>query len=152
MREALGVACALATALLVSACGGAPSVDGGAADEPTVVDQDDAANDGAADDAVADAKPEAAAADGEAAPADFRAMMDAYEAFVNEYVDFMETYQESDNLVVMAADYASMMTRLSEFNDQLEAIDEESLSADDYAYYIEVMNRCNQRMLEVSGV
>lgn len=90
--------------------------------------------------------------DGSAAggSSDFRATMDAYEAFMNEYCDFMETYSsDSSNIVAMATDYADMMSRYEDAMEQIDAIDENSLSADDLAYYIEVMGRVNARLLEV---
>lgn len=81
---------------------------------------------------------------------DFRATMDAYEAFMNEYCDFMETYSsDSSNVVSMAVDYADMMSRYSDMTEQIDAIDENSLSADDLAYYTEVMGRVNARLLEI---
>ena len=81
---------------------------------------------------------------------DFRATMDAYEAFMNEYCDFMETYSsDSSNVVCMALDYADMMSRYSDMTEQIDAIDENSLSADDLAYYTEVMGRVNARLLEI---
>lgn len=82
--------------------------------------------------------------------ADFRATMDAYEAFMNEYCDFMETYSaDPNNVVAMASDYADMMGRYAEFSEQIEAVDENSLSADDLAYYTEVMGRVTARLAEV---
>lgn len=81
---------------------------------------------------------------------DFRSTMDAYESFMNEYCDFMESYGSNPgNAVSMAADYASMMSRYSDFMSQVDAIDENSLSADDLAYYNEVMARVNTRLLEI---
>lgn len=81
---------------------------------------------------------------------DFRATMDAYEAFMNEYCDFMETYSsDSSNIVAMATDYADMMSRYEDAMEQIDAIDENSLSADDLAYYTEVMGRVSARLLEV---
>ncbi len=81
---------------------------------------------------------------------DFRATMDAYEAFMNEYCDFMETYSsDSSNVVAMATDYANMMSRYSDMTEQIDAIDESSLSAEDLAYYTEVMGRVNARLLEI---
>ena len=95
--------------------------------------------------------PEApATTSGAAGTSDFRATMDAYETFMNEYVDFMLAYSsDSSNVVSMALDYADMMARYSEFADQVDAIDENSLSADDLAYYMEVMGRVNARLLEI---
>lgn len=81
---------------------------------------------------------------------DFRATMDAYEAFMNEYCDFMETYSsDSGNVVGMAVDYASMMSRYAEWAEKVEAIDESTLAAEDYAYYVEVMGRVTARLAEV---
>lgn len=81
---------------------------------------------------------------------DFRATMDAYEAFMNEYCDFMETYSsDSSNIVAMATDYADMMSRYEDAMEQIGTIDENSLSADDLAYYTEVMGRVNARLLEI---
>lgn len=84
------------------------------------------------------------------ASTNFRATMDAYEAFMNEYCDFMETYSsDSSNVVGMAADYADMMSRYSDMTEQIDAIDEGSLSAEDLAYYMEVTSRVNARLLEI---
>lgn len=81
---------------------------------------------------------------------DFRATMDAYEAFMNEYCDFMATYSgDSGNVVSMALDYASMMSRYAEWAEKVDAIDEGSLSTEDYAYYVEVMGRVTARLAEV---
>lgn len=49
----------------------------------------------------------------------------------------MNKYQKSDNVVSMATDYASMMKRYSEFSQKVDAIDENSLSSEDLAYYTE---------------
>ena len=81
--------------------------------------------------------------------ADFKSTMDSYEAFIDEYVAFMNKYQKSDNVVSMATDYASMMKRYSEFSQKVDAIDENSLSSEDSAYYTEVMTRCAQKLASV---
>lgn len=81
--------------------------------------------------------------------ADFKATMDSYEAFIDEYVAFMNKYQKSDNVVSMATDYAGMMKRYSEFSQKVDAIDENSLSSEDSAYYTEVMTRCTQKLASV---
>ena len=81
--------------------------------------------------------------------ADFKSTMDSYEAFIDEYVAFMNKYQKSDNVVSMATDYASMMKRYSEFSQKVDAIDENSLSSEDSAYYTEIMTRCAQKLASV---
>ena len=49
----------------------------------------------------------------------------------------------------MLSDYADMMARYADMAEQLDEIDESDLSADDYAYYIEVMGRVAARMAEI---
>lgn len=80
---------------------------------------------------------------------DFRSFMDSYETFMNEYVDFMVTYNNSTDTSGMLSDYADMMARYADMAEQLDEIDESDLSADDYAYYIEVMGRVAARMAEI---
>ncbi len=80
---------------------------------------------------------------------DFRAFLDTYEDFMNEYVDFMVSYKDSGDTASMLAEYSDMMARYADMAEQLEDIEEDSLSADDYAYYMEVMGRVTARMSEV---
>lgn len=82
---------------------------------------------------------------------DFKATMDSYEAFFNEYATFMETYTECGNPVSILADYTSMMQRYNESMQAMNAIDENSLSAADLAYYLEVTGRINERLLQVAS-
>lgn len=84
-----------------------------------------------------------------ASGASFRELMDNYETFIDEYVDFMTTYASSDDTSGMLSDYADMMARYSEMAEQVDEIDEGALSADDYAYYIEVMGRVTARLAEI---
>lgn len=84
-----------------------------------------------------------------ASSTDFRAFLDTYEDFMNEYVDFMVSYKESGDTASMLAEYSDMMARYADMAEQLEDIDEDSLSADDYAYYMEVMGRVTARLAEV---
>ena len=82
--------------------------------------------------------------------ADFRAMVDEYEAFMNEYCDFMENYNsDSGNVVSMALDYASMMSRYGEWAEKIDAIDESTLSAEDDLYFLDAQTRINQRLLSI---
>ena len=94
--------------------------------------------------------PAPAVTDANGVNADFKATMDEYEAFFNEYVDFMNTYNSSsDNVVLMALDYADMTKRYSDYMSKLDAIDENLLSAADLAYFNEVQNRINQKLLSI---
>lgn len=80
---------------------------------------------------------------------DFKATMDAYESFMNEYCDFMEKYENSDDTAGMLADYADMMSQYGEWVDKIDDIDEDSLSADDLAYYTQINARVLQRLGEI---
>lgn len=109
---------------------------------------DEAADSGKEKDAEAPeapAAPEAAAGEG-----DIRAFLDSYEAFMNEYVDFMIKYADSDNPVEMLADYTDIMARYADMVAEFDAINTEDLSADDYAYYIEVVGRVTARLAEIA--
>ena len=82
---------------------------------------------------------------------DFKATMDSYETTINNYCDFMEKYNNAgpEDTAAMLADYTSYLQQYTETVDALNSIDENSLSAADLAYYIEVNGRISQRLLEV---
>lgn len=101
-----------------------------------------------ADAADTPAAPEAPASDG--GTSDIHATMDAYEAFMDEYIAFMTKYRDEGNPVSMLADYTSMMARYAEMADKIDGMDESSMSADDWAYYLEVVNRVNQKLINAS--
>lgn len=82
--------------------------------------------------------------------ADFKAAMDKYEAFIDEYITFIKKYEEEGKPVSMLADYTKMMTQYSEFAAAMAAYNGDNLSAADYAYYIEVMGRVSQKLLELN--
>lgn len=79
--------------------------------------------------------------------------LDSYEAFMDEYVAFMQKYRNADpsELAAMMADYYAMMSRYSEFAEAIDALDEAELTNAELAYYLEVTNRVNQKLLTVAG-
>lgn len=81
---------------------------------------------------------------------DFRETMDSYEAFMDEYISFMETYKNSGSTVDMIDDYNDMLNQYNEFSQKIDNIDEESLSDEDYDYYIEVTSRVSSKLLKAS--
>lgn len=86
---------------------------------------------------------------GEVTP-DFKKAMDEYEAFFDEYIAFMEKYEKSSNLSPeMLDDFSKYMDRYSQTMEALDAIDEDSLSPADYAYYTEVMLRINKKIASI---
>lgn len=101
-----------------------------------------------------DATTEEPVADGvssEEVDPDFKATMDSYETTINNYCDFMIKYNNAgpEDTAAMLADYTSYLQQYTETIDELNSIDEDSLSAADLAYYIEVNGRISQRLLEV---
>ena len=78
---------------------------------------------------------------------EFKEAMDEYEEFFDEYVEVMKNYSEDP--VGYLADYTKFLAQYSETMEKLDEIDEDSLSAADSAYYLEVMGRINQKLAEV---
>ena len=111
----------------------------------------DAAADTEAEAPAEEAQPESAdeapAESGEVDP-ELKAWLDSYEAFVDEYVAFMENYDPND--LSSMTSYLDMLQKYSDFTTQVDNWDTSSMSAADYAYYIEVTSRCAEKMLQVS--
>lgn len=81
---------------------------------------------------------------------DFKATMDQYEKFFDSYVDFMKSYDANNSSATQLAKYTDFMNEYSKTMDALNKIDQNSLSAGDKAYYIEVTGRITQKLLEVN--
>ena len=82
--------------------------------------------------------------------ADFKAAMDKYEAFIDEYITFIKKYEEEGRPLSMLSEYTELMTQYTEFAETMAAYNGDNLSAADYAYYIEVMGRVSQKLLELT--
>ena len=80
----------------------------------------------------------------------FKAMMDSYEAFFDEYIAFMENYDENGSDLEALMDYFSMLERYAEMLEAMDAIDEDSLSDAELAYYLEVSLRIDSKLLAAS--
>lgn len=111
-----------------------------------------ASSEAAADPAPApEPAPAASQADVPAATdASFKQVMDDYEKFMDGYIAFMEKYNSSSNPASMAADYAKLLADYAAMTAKVEAIDENSLTAEDYQYYTEVMTRVSEKLAGVS--
>jgi hypothetical protein len=79
----------------------------------------------------------------------FREATDSYEAFFDEYVAFMQKYKASSDAASMLADYSSFLTRYADVMQKIGAIDSSKLSADDAAYYLQVMARIEQKLASI---
>lgn len=79
-----------------------------------------------------------------------KAFLDSYEAFMDEYVAFMKKYNlDTDNAIGMPADYTKIMARYTEFETAIDKYDSDEMSVEDAKYYLDVVNRCNQKMLDI---
>ncbi len=97
-------------------------------------------------------EPQTAVAENEIRP-EVKEFLDAYEACMDEYVDFMQKYLNADptSMVSMMGDYYSILARYTEFAEKIDAFDESELTNAELAYYLEVTNRVNQKLLRVAG-
>lgn len=82
---------------------------------------------------------------------DFKATMDEYEAFYDGYINFMKTYNATDDVAALMTSYLDWMSRLATWSEKIDAIDEDSLSAADDAYFLLVTLRIEKKSLEALG-
>ncbi len=81
---------------------------------------------------------------------ELKEFLDSYEAFMDEYVDFMKKYSENpENAIGMLAEYSKIISKYEEFAKAVDAYDSDEMSTEDAKYYLEVINRCNQKLLEI---
>ncbi|RYN13611.1 actin [Bifidobacterium animalis subsp. animalis] len=76
--------------------------------------------------------------------------MDSYESYMNKYCDFMEKYNKEGAPASMLTDYLSMLKEYNEMTKKIDDMDQSSWSSADTQYYLEVMNRVNQRLASIS--
>ena len=53
------------------------------------------------------------------------------------------------NAITMLGDYAAIMEKYEDFAEKIDKYDEKEMSTADAKYYLEVVNRCNQKMLDI---
>ena len=73
--------------------------------------------------------------------------IDEYEVFMNSYCDFMETYDESDTSAMLK--YLDVLAKYADAEEDFAALENE-LTDEETLYYVKVMNRVNERLLEIS--
>ena len=76
--------------------------------------------------------------------------MDDYEKFVDSYIAFMKKYNSSSNQASLVADYAKYISDYADLAADIEAIDEDSLSATDLKYYTDVTTRVSKKLIDAS--
>ena len=79
--------------------------------------------------------------------------LDAYETFMDKYVEFMGNYAKADmnDLMNMISQYTEIMNEYALYAEKVEQIDQSELNAAELAYYLEVTNRVNQKLLHSIG-
>ena len=84
---------------------------------------------------------------------EFKEYMDSYEQFMDEYIEFMEKYEKADtgSAALMLVDYTRLMGRYTDFAEKLDAMDESDYTKAQWAYYLEVTNRVNQKLPKALG-
>ncbi len=82
---------------------------------------------------------------------DMVAFLDEYETFVDNYCDLMTKYYQNPTDLTLLSEYTKMIAQLEEFSQKADQYDSSDMSAEDAAYYMEVYNRCTQKMLKVAG-
>ncbi len=80
---------------------------------------------------------------------EFKQKMDSLEQFFDSYVEFMKTYDSSDTTAMMK--YLSMMSDYAEAMEALDSIDESQLTPEQDSYYLQVMLRIDQKLLEAAN-
>ena len=140
LKKILAMLLAFVMMLSLTACGG---------NEPTEPDDDGNRQERVTEEPKETEEPEEPE-EPEEVSADFKAAMDKYEAFIDEYVTFIKKYEEEGRPLSMLSEYTELMTQYTEFAETMAAYNGDNLSAADYAYYLEVMNRVNQKLLELN--
>lgn len=81
---------------------------------------------------------------------EFKQAMDSYEEFMDEYVAFMKKYADSNGTdLSLLADYADYMSKYAELVENFEKWDDEEMSDEELAYYLQVQSRVYQKLSEI---
>jgi len=81
---------------------------------------------------------------------ELKKFLDSYEAFMDEYIEFLVKYEESPNDITLITEYATMQIKYAEFVKTCENYEAEEMSEADSAYYLEVITRINQKLIDAS--
>lgn len=80
---------------------------------------------------------------------ELKAFLESYEAFMDEYCAFMESYDSSDAAALLK--YSALMAKYAEFTAKANEWDSREMNDAETLYYIQVMNRVNEKLLKVSA-
>ena len=154
LKKTLAMLLAFVMMLSLTACGGnkpaEPDDDGNRQERVTEEPEKTAEPEETDEPAETEEPAEEPTKEPEEVSADFKAAMDKYEAFIDEYITFIKKYEEEGCPLSMLSEYTELMTQYTEFAETMAAYNGDNLSAADYAYYIEVMGRVSQKLLELT--
>ena len=136
---ALAVVLALTMGIVMTGCGG--SDDSTEAEETTQVTEETTAKATEATEADED--------EGDTSFEECKKTMDDYEDFIDSYCELMEKY--NDDPATYMAEYLEMNAKYMKVMEELDALDEDELTDEEEAYYLEVMARINSKLLEVAN-
>ena len=80
---------------------------------------------------------------------EFKQKMDDLEQFFDSYCEFMKTYDSSNTAAMMQ--YLNMMNDYAKAMEALDSIDESQLTPEQDSYYLQVMLRIDQKLLEAAN-
>ena len=92
--------------------------------------------------------PEPEKVDNNAIRPDVKEAIDSYEKYIDKDCEFMQRADYGD--MVWLAEYAKYMSSLTEMQEKFNAIHDKDLTTAETNYYIEVLNRCNEKMFKVA--
>ncbi len=82
---------------------------------------------------------------------EFKEAMDSYVEFIDEYVEFMKRFEESDGSdLKLISDYAKFTKKCSEMDEKFAEWEDDDLSTEEMAYYIDVQAKVSKKLLEIS--
>ncbi len=81
---------------------------------------------------------------------DFKEAMDSYEEFMDEYVDFMNKYSKNPSDLTLLGQYADYMTKYTKMVEKFDKWENEDMTTQEAAYYLEVQTRVSKKLLEVA--
>jgi len=82
---------------------------------------------------------------------EFKEAMDNYEAFCDEYCELMKKYKEDPTDTTLITEYADMVSKFANLEEEIDAWEDEDLSGEELKYYIEVSGRVSQKLVDAAS-
>lgn len=81
---------------------------------------------------------------------DFKKTMDDYEEWFNHYCDVMKKYKNNPSDLSVLSEYYSLVSELSDMQENLDNMDQSEMTKEELDYYIEVTARIEKKLLDVA--